>query len=105
MKLSRQNLLASLRLLTLRYVTGNLDAPIWKSKFGGMDVSDAKRLKSLEDEREAEEAARRDDARQCDPQGHQQPEVVTPVAKRQVVAHVCTGARGERAPGVPSLRC
>lgn len=50
----------------------------WKSKCGGMDVSDAKRLKALE-EREAEEAARRDDARRrvgdaptarCDPEGH-----------------------------------
>ena len=41
-------------------------------------------------EREAEEAARRDDARQRDPEGHQQPKVVTPAAKRQVVAYACT---------------
>jgi len=60
----------------------------WKSKFGGMDVSDAKGARGRE--REAEKAARRDDARQCDPEGHQQPKVVTPVAKRQAVAHACT---------------
>ena len=39
-------------------------------------------------EREAEEAAGRDDAGQRDPEGHQQPKVVTPAARRQAVAHV-----------------
>ena len=29
----------------------------WKAKFGGMDVSEAKRLKSLEDEKRQAEAA------------------------------------------------
>ena len=41
-------------------------------------------------EREAEEAACRDDARQRDPEGHHIPKVVTPVAKRQAVAYACT---------------
>ena len=40
-------------------------------------------------EREAEEAAGRDDAGQRDPEGHQQPKVVTPAARRQAVAHAC----------------
>ena len=31
---------------------------LWRSKFGGMSVSDAKRLKELETERPAQEAAR-----------------------------------------------
>ncbi len=35
----------------------------WKAKYGGMDVSEAKRLKQLEDENaKAEEAAGRSDA-------------------------------------------
>ena len=71
----------------------------WKSKFGGMDVSDAKRLVARGRERvvlktrlrhEAEDAACRGDARQRDPAGHQQPKVVTPVSKRQAVVHACT---------------
>ena len=62
----------------------------WKAKFGGLDVSDAKRLRALEDENaQAEEAAGRDDAGQRDPEGHQQPKVVTPAAQRQAVAHAC----------------
>ena len=41
----------------------------WRSKYGGMDVSDAKRLKALEEEnRQAEEAAGRVDARCRDAQ-------------------------------------
>jgi len=40
-------------------------------------------------ERQAEEAARRDDARQCDPEGCDLAKVVTPAARRQAVAHVC----------------
>ena len=58
----------------------------WKSKFGGMDVSDAKRLKSLEDENtKLKKLLARDDARQCDPEGHQQPKcMVRPVRARDV---------------------
>ena len=38
---------------------------LWRSKFGGMEVSDAKRLKALESgERPTEEAAGRVDARE-----------------------------------------
>ncbi len=33
----------------------------WKAKYGGMDVSDAKRLRALGRERQAEEATRRPD--------------------------------------------
>ena len=40
-------------------------------------------------EREAEEASGRDDAGQRHPEGHQQPKVVTPAARRQAVAHAC----------------
>jgi putative transposase len=29
----------------------------WKAKYGGLEVSDAKRLRALEDERQAQEAA------------------------------------------------
>lgn len=35
----------------------------WKAKYGGLEVSEARRLKSLEDENPAQEAARRVDAR------------------------------------------
>ena len=41
----------------------------FKAEFGGMDVSDACRLKALGRERPAEEAAGRADAGQCDPEG------------------------------------
>ena len=43
---------------------------LWRSKFGGMNVSEAKRLKELGSrERSAEEAPGRDDARERDHQG------------------------------------
>ena len=41
-------------------------------------------------EREVDEAAHRNHARQCDPEGHHQAKGVTPAPSRQVVAHVCT---------------
>ena len=47
--------------------TGSREATFynWKAKYGGLDVSEARRLKALEDEnRQAEEAAGRGDARQ-----------------------------------------
>ena len=62
----------------------------WKAKFGGLDVSDAKRLKAAGGrEHEAEEASGRNDAGQRHFEGHQQPKVVTPAARRQAVAHAC----------------
>ena len=59
----------------------------WKAKYGGLDVSDAKRLKSLEDEN-AEEAARRGNSRQCDAEGYRSKKMVTPAARREAVAHL-----------------
>jgi hypothetical protein len=41
-------------------------------------------------ERQAEEAAGRSDARQRDVEGSQFKKMVTPVAKRQAVAHLCS---------------
>ena len=66
-----------------------------------MDVSDAKRLKALEDEnaklKKLLAEAMLDNAVLKDINSQK---VVTPAAQRQAVAHVCAGARGERAAGV-----
>ena len=63
----------------------------WKSKFGGMDVSDAKRLKALEDEnaklKKLLAETMLDNAILKDINSRR---VVTPAAKWQVVAHACT---------------
>ena len=56
----------------------------WKAKYGGLDVSDARKLKALE------EAFSGADARQRYPQGHQLKKVVTPDTKREAVAHACS---------------
>ena len=62
----------------------------WKAKYGGLEVSDARRLKALEDENaQAEEAAGRGDARQRHAEGSQRKKMVTPAAKREAVAHLC----------------
>jgi putative transposase len=60
----------------------------WKAKYGGLDVSEARRLKILTDENE--EAAGRGDARQRHVEGSQFKKMVTPAAKRQAVAHLCS---------------
>ena len=61
----------------------------WKAKFGGLDVSDAKRLRQLEDgERQAEEAAGRADAGCCSATRAFVKKMVGPVAKREAVAHL-----------------
>ena len=63
----------------------------WKAKYGGLDVSEARRLKVLDGrERQAEEAAGRGDARQRHVEGSQCKKMVTPVARRQAVAHLCS---------------
>ncbi|MCL5777890.1 IS3 family transposase [Limibaculum sp. FT325] len=63
----------------------------WKAKFGGLEVSDARRLKALEDENAklkkllAEQML--DNAMLKDVAS---PKVVTPAARREVVAHLCS---------------
>ena len=82
---------------------GVSDASIykWKAKFGGMDVSEAKRLRTLEDENtQAEAAAGRRHAGQCSPEGPLGKEVVTPAGKRKAVVHLGEGIRDERTAGV-----
>ncbi|MBY5533801.1 IS3 family transposase [Rhizobium leguminosarum] len=70
---------------------GDSDASIykWKAKFGGMEVSEAKRLKTLEDENTKLKRlladAMLDNAALKDLFGK---EVVTPAAKRKAVAHL-----------------
>ena len=62
----------------------------WKAKFGGLDVSEARRLKASEDENaQAEEAAGRGDAGQRHAEGPRLKKMVTPAAKREAVAHLC----------------
>ena len=74
----------------------------WKSKYGGMDVSDARRLKVLEDEnRKLKKLLGRDDARRRHAEGPQLKKMVTPVVKRQCCGPPRPAIRGEPAPGVP----
>ena len=56
----------------------------WKAKFGGLDVSDAKRLKSLEDENaKLKKLFGRGHARQCDVEGYRSKKcMVRPVRAR-----------------------
>src|SRR6218665_1538091 len=75
---------------------GVSDASIykWKAKFGGMEVWEAKRLKTLEDENTklkrllAEAASGGCHARQCCFERPFGKEVVTPAAKRRAVTHL-----------------
>ena len=69
---------------------GVSDASIykWKAKFGGMDVSEAKRLRTLEREHAAESAAGRCHAGQRSAEGPLGKEVVTPAGKRKAVVHL-----------------
>ena len=64
----------------------------WKAKYGGMDVSEAKRLKGLEDENARLKRLLADpmldNAALKDLLGKK---VVTPAAKRQAVAHLVAG--------------
>jgi putative transposase len=70
---------------------GVSDASIykWKAKFGGMDVSEARRLRTLEDNNaKLKGDAGRCDARQCRAEGSAAKEVVTPAAERKAVPHL-----------------
>ena len=61
----------------------------WKAKYGGLDVSDAKRLKALEDENaKLKKLLGRGDARQRDAEGYRFKKMVTPAARREAVAHL-----------------
>lgn len=60
------------------------------AKLGSMDVSDAHRLKTLE-ECPAEETAGRADAGQCDPEGRHRKNMVAP--GRKAVAQDCESER------------
>jgi transposase InsO family protein len=61
----------------------------WKAKYGGMDVSDAKRLRALEDENaKLKEAARRPDAGSGGAEGASFKKMVGPAAKRDAVAYL-----------------
>ena len=64
----------------------------WKAKFGGMELSEAKRLKALEDENgKLKRAACGGDARQHSPEGPAVKRMVTPAAGREAVAHLEQG--------------
>jgi putative transposase len=60
----------------------------WKAKYGGLEVSDAKRLRALGEENAYEAAARGHDARQRGSEGSAVKKMVAPVAKWQAVAHL-----------------
>lgn len=66
---------------------GVSDASIykWKAKFGGVEMSEAKRLKTLEDENTKLKRFWRMQCRFERPSGK---EVVTPAARRKAVAHL-----------------
>src|SRR5438477_8113083 len=70
---------------------GVSDASIykWKAKFGGMEVSEAKRLKALEGREHATKAvAGGCDARQRRTEGPFGKEMVTPATERKAVVHL-----------------
>jgi putative transposase len=61
----------------------------WKAKYGGMDVSEAKRLRMLEDEnRKLKKLLAESDAGQLRAQGASCKKMVGPAAKREAVAHL-----------------
>jgi putative transposase len=60
----------------------------WKAKYGAMEISKAKRLRTLEDENTWLKRLRRRHAGQCGVEGPFGREVVTPAAERKAVAHL-----------------
>jgi hypothetical protein len=59
----------------------------WKAEFGGLDVSEAKRLKALEDENAKLKRLLADAMlRQCRPEGTDRKKMVTSAARREAVA-------------------
>ena len=76
----------------------------WKAKYGGMDVSEAKRLRALEDENaQAEEAAGRADAGCGRAEGASVKKMVGPAAKREAVAHLQAVHGHDRSGGPASI--
>jgi putative transposase len=73
----------------------------WKAKYGGLEVSDARRLKTLEDEkRQAEEAVGRGDARQRDAEGYRVKKMVTPAVSSPAPHFGIRSRNFKVAPGV-----
>ena len=64
-----------------------------RPSIGGLEVSDARRLKALEDENAAEEAVGRGDAGQRHAEGDRLKKMVTPAARREAVAHLVQRSR------------
>ena len=61
----------------------------WKAKFGGLEVSEARRLRTLEDENARLKRLLADaDAGQRDAEGRRGKKMVTPAARREAVAHL-----------------
>ena len=61
----------------------------WKSKYGGLEVSEAKRLRALESENAKLKKLLADShAGQCGAEGSADKKMVTPAAKREAVAHL-----------------
>jgi putative transposase len=66
----------------------------WKAKFGGMDVSDAKRLKALEDENaKLKRLLAESLLDKAALEGSPVAKVVTPAARREAVAHLVEATR------------
>jgi putative transposase len=62
----------------------------WKAKFGGLEISDARRLRALEEENvRLKPPAGRRDARQRHSERRGRKKMVTPDVKRAAVAHAC----------------
>ena len=60
----------------------------WKAKYGGLDVSEARRLKALEGERQAEADAGGRHARQRRVERPARKKMVTPAAHREAAAYL-----------------
>src|SRR5258708_3138734 len=69
---------------------------LWKSKFGGMSVSDAKRLKELETERAAQETVGRVGPRERGVAGSTAKTMVTVSARRELLRFGQTRGLSER---------
>jgi putative transposase len=61
----------------------------WKAKYGGLEVSEAKRLRALEDENaKLKRLLAETMLDNAAPEGSSRKKVVTPAAKREAVAHL-----------------